>query len=379
MSTIADFEPEIEEVEDRPVRNANGSNGANAAPRKPRRRRGILLILLAFFLIVGGTVAVLYALHARHFESTDDAFVDGPIVPISPQVAGQVSKVYVSDNAEVHAGDRLVDLDTTLYDVALEQAKAAREAAEGRLKQAQSQIESVHANQAEARAELAVAQANASSAHSDLSRYQELSTKTPQAVSRQQVDTAVSSQQAADAQVAQAKAKVTAADAQLATAQAAIEAAKGDVNRADADIRKATTDRDYCYIKAPQAGRITRKNVEAGAYVQVGQPLFALVSHDVWVTANFKETQLDQMRPGQPVTIGIDAYPDKRFTGKIDSVQAGTGARFSMLPVENATGNFVKVVQRVPVKIVFDDPNEMNDVHTLLAPGMSATPEVKVR
>lgn len=379
MSTIADLEPEIEEIQEHPARNANGSRNPKVAPRQPRRRRGILLILLALLIIGGGTIAVLYALHARHFESTDDAFVDGPIVPISPQVAGQVSKVYVSDNAEVHAGDRLVDLDTTLYDVALEQAKAAREAAEGKLKQAQSQIESVHANQAEARAELAVAQANASSAHSDLSRYQELSAKTPQAVSRQQVDSATSAQQAADAQIAQAKAKVTAADAQLATAQAAIEAARGDVDRAEADIHKATTDRDYCYIKAPQAGRITRKNVDVGTYVQIGQPLFALVSHDVWVTANFKETQLDEMRPGQPVTIGIDAYPNKQFTGKIDSVQAGTGARFSMLPVENATGNFVKVVQRVPVKIVFDNPNEMNDVQTLLSPGMSATPEVKVR
>ncbi|MGH9807184.1 MAG: HlyD family secretion protein, partial [Terriglobia bacterium] len=157
---------------------------------------------------------------------------------------------------------------------------------------------------------------------------------------------------------------------------AQVVAARAEVSEAEAELHQAELQESYTKITAPEAGRVTNKSVEPGDYVQVGQPLFAIVSPQVWVTANFKETQLTDMRPGQPAEVEVDAYPSRALRGHVDSIQAGSGARFSLLPPENATGNFVKVVQRVPVKIVFD---EQPGVPRVLGPGMSAVPEVKVK
>ena len=346
--------------------------------RAPRRRRPLAITIVSVLVLTGITFAVLYWNHASHFESTDDAFIEGRIIPISPQVPAQVLAVNVNDNQFIHKGDVLIQLDPTDYEVAVEQAMASESAVAGKLEQAKSQVISAQASLQEAQAEVAVAEANAANSASDYKRYQELSARSPGAVSHQQMDTAEAAQRSNDAQVQQAKAKVAEATSAIATAQATVRAAQGDVDKAAADLHRATVNLAYCTISASEDGRITRKNVEPGSYVQTGQALFALVPADVWVVANFKETQLSRMHPGDAVKISVDAYPDKEFTGKVESIQSGTGSRFSMLPAENATGNFVHVVQRLPVKIIFD-PGQINDANQPLAPGMSAEPEVEVK
>jgi membrane fusion protein (multidrug efflux system) len=183
---------------------------------------------------------------------------------------------------------------------------------------------------------------------------------------------------AAQAQVREAQGKLAAANTapqQIASSEEQAQTASASLAQLQAEVEQAELELSYTKIYAPDDGRVTNKSVEEGALVQSGQPLMAIVPGDVWVTANFKENQIERMRPGQPVEITIDAYPDKTFKGHVDSIQAGTGAVFSLLPPENATGNYVKVVQRVPVKIVFDEPP---DPQHLLSPGMSVVPEVKV-
>ena len=267
---------------------------------------GILVILILWFI----HTSICYV-------STDDASVEGHVIPISPKVSAHVTRVLVDDNQKVKAGDLLVELDQNDFKVRNEMAKAELEGAE----------------------------AEAEKARTDAVRYKKLNTQDE--VSKQQLDMAILRTQIADAKVASAK----------------------------AHVRQTELDVSYTTINAPIAGHVTRKSVEEGALVQVGQPLLAIVSEEKWVIANFKETQLTHMRPGQKVKIRIDTYPGRVFLGHVDSIQRGTGARFSLFPPENATGNFVKVVQRVPVKIVFD---EAPDKKYPLVLGMSVVPEVKV-
>lgn len=270
---------------------------------------------------VGGfaIILVLWFLHqSLCYVSTDDAFVEGHVVPISAKVSAHVTKVLVEDNQEVKAGDLLVELDPNDYTLKARMAKADLQAAE----------------------------AEAEKAHTDAGRYKQLNAQDE--VSKQQLDMAVLRTQIADAKTASTKASL---------------------EQADLDV-------SYTKIYTPIDGHVTKKSVEIGQLVQVGQPLLAIVSKGKWVIANFKETQLAHVKPGQEVKIKIDTYPHKTFKGHVDSIQRGTGARFSLLPPENATGNYVKVVQRVPVKIVFD---ETPDKKYPLALGMSVVPEVKVR
>ena len=269
---------------------------------------GGLLLALGLWLVL---LSLCYA-------STDDAFIEGHVVPISAKVSAHATKVLVDDNQEVKAGDLLIELDPNDYTVRDQMAKA----------------------------ELQATSAEAEKAHTDAERYKKLNAQDE--VSKQQLDQAVLRAQVADARVASA----------------------------EAHVEQAGLEVSYTKIYAPIDGHVTKKSVELGQLVQVGQPLFAIVSKGKWVIANFKETQLTHMRPGQEVKIKIDTYPHKTFKGHVDSIQRGTGARFSLLPPENATGNYVKVVQRVPVKIVFD---EAPDKKYPLALGMSVAPEVKVR
>lgn len=343
------------------------------APR-PFYRRPIFLVLM-LILAAGIFFAVRYEMVARHYESTDDAFIEGHVIPISPEISARVSAVYVGDNTFVHKRDLLVALDPVDYQAALDQVRGAEAAARGKLQQARSQVIAANAAREEAVAGVDVATVNADNMALDLKRYEGLDER---ARSKQQLDNAVAAQKTAQAQVEQARAKLASAESQIVTAQASVTAAEGDLSKASADVHRADVNLGYCRITATEDGRITRKSVESGSYVSAGQALFALVPSDVWVVANFKETQLGSMRPGQGVNIHVDAFPEKVFTGKVDSIQAGTGSRFSMLPAENATGNFVKVVQRVPVKIVLD-PGQTNDSARILAPGMSVEPSVKVR
>jgi membrane fusion protein (multidrug efflux system) len=342
------------------------------APKKSRPP--VLRIFLAVLVVlaIAGTV---YWLQVRDFEDTDDAFVDGHVIPISPQVPAEVADVKVEDNKFVSKGQVLVTLDPSDYQAALEQAQGAEASVQGRLAEAQTGVATAQSAVDEAKAELDVAQVALDNADRELKRYQGLDER---AKSQQQLDNATYAQKTSAAQVAQAKARLATAQARVASANASVTAANGDLQKAKADTRRAEINLGYCTIKAPSDGWVTTKNVEAGMYVTPASQLFAIVPKDVWVIANFKETQLDLMRKGQTVTIHVDAYPDHDFRGTVDSIQAGTGSRFSVIPSENATGNFVKVVQRVPVKITFDEDVNADTDH-VLSPGMSVEPTIRVR
>jgi membrane fusion protein, multidrug efflux system len=433
--------------------------------KRPLYKRPAVLAVAGVILVVSAILGLRYLLYARSHESTDDAFIDGHIIQISPKVSAYVAKIYITDNQHVKAGDLLVELDPRDYEIKLQQAKAALDAGRARhteaqttvsltratgaaniqqaaatVRQARSAVESsraaaasdqsrasqassaiatAQANLQQSRAQVLAAEAEATRAAADVVRYQALYSKDE--ISKQQVDQAVASERTANAQLDAARQKVVAMNAQVnearsaeaaavsqarrsetqitgsqagvgeatgrleqantssqqvAVAEAQAKTAGANIEELEAQVAQAEVQLSYTKIYATEDGRVTRKSVEEGALVQVGQPLLAIVPGEVWVTANFKENQIGRMVPGQLVEITVDAYPDRTFKGHVDSIQAGTGARFSLIPPENATGNYVKVVQRVPVKIMFDEPP---DPKHMLSPGMSVIPEVAVR
>ena len=343
--------------------------------KKPLFKRPGFLIIAGIVLIVLVVGIVILWLILRQYVSTDDAYIDGFVTQVSPRAAAQVQALHVQDNQFVHKGDLLVELDPTDYQVALNQAAAQVAASEGQLKQAEAQVETAHAGVTQAVAEVDAAQVQLDNADRDLKRYQEVDER---ARSRQQLDNADTAQRNAAAQLKQAQARETSADANVRSSEASVASAEGQLETSKANRERAEVNLSYCKIFAPTDGRVTQRSVDVGNYVAVGQAMFILADPRVWVTANFKETQLAHMRSGQPVTIKVDAYPGTIWQGHVDSIQAGSGSRFSILPAENATGNYVKIVQRVPVKIVFDGPvNTNNDV--LLSAGLSVIPRVKIR
>ena len=435
------------------------------AARRPFYKRRSVIIIAAVVLVLGTIFGVRYWLYSRSHESTDDAFIDGHIIQVSPKASGYVAKIYVTDNQQVKEGDLIAELDARDYEVKLQQAKAALEAGlakeneaksnvtltratssatvqqaratvqksrsdvassragaaslRSRANEAASAIATAQANLAQTQAQVVAAQADVTRANADVERYRELYAKDE--ISQQRLVQAETTAKTAVAQLEAAQQRVTAAEArvnearaaqsaaaqtaqqaqsqigsaqanvnealgrlaqanaapqQVAVSQAQVETAGATTEQLRAQVTQAELELSYTKIYAPDTGRVTRKSVEEGALVQIGQPLMAIVPGDVWVTANFKENQIGRMTPGQSVEISVDAFPDKTFRGHVDSIQAGTGARFSLIPPENATGNYVKVVQRVPVKIVFDEPP---DSKHMLAPGMSVVPEVAVK
>jgi membrane fusion protein (multidrug efflux system) len=304
----------------------------------------VFVIVLAILVLVLGLGYLLFTMSR---VSTDDAFIQGHIVSVSARVDGHINKVYVQDNQWVEKGDLLTELDPQDFHVALDLTRAA-------LSTAQAIVE-------QSRAQVGIVSVEAARAEKDYNRYRQIF-EANGGVTQQQVDNAAAAARSAAAQLDAANKQVLTAVAKVAEAKAAFE--------------KAQLNLSYTKIYAPQSGRVTNKALEEGEFIRVGQPLIMIVPQDVWVVANFKETQLKYMKVGQSVKIKVDAYPRKILRGHIDSIQAGTGAIFSLLPPENATGNFVKVVQRVPVKIVFDeDPNETK----MLSPGMSVVPDVKIK
>jgi membrane fusion protein (multidrug efflux system) len=334
---------EIEhEHDDRP--DGDEAEGGGASSFFSSRYFKIGAAAVAVVVIIAG---VIWWLNARHYESTDDAFIDTHIVHLSPQVSGRVTRIYVNDNQQVSKGQPLVEIDPADVKAKLAQAEAQ-----------EAQAANVYRQDVAADAGL---KAQAERAQRDAERYRTLQQTTPQAVSQQTVDQAVTTSRNATAQVAASQAKIASDRAQIAVAKAQLDAAQLNV--------------DYTHIVSPIAGHVAQRSVADGNYVMPGQELMAIVPLEVWVTANFKETQLAHMRVGQAVTVAVDACPGAKIEGRIDSLQRGAGQAFGILPPENATGNFVKVVQRVPVKIVLNNIPQ----NCPLGPGMSVEPTVKVR
>ncbi len=345
-----------------------GFTGTNGG----RRQRFFRFAIVAVPLLLVA-LGLYYFFAVRPYESTDDAFIEGHVIPIAPQVSGPVVRLLVKDNQRVNKGDVLVEIDPRDYEVKLGQARARLSAARAQLEQAKAQLTVDEAKAEQEGANVMVAEAEAERAQADLKRYQAVESRS---VSRSQIDIAVTQARSTAAEVEVARNRAKAALAQADLSKANIETAAANVQQAEATVRQAELDLSYTKVAASEDGFVAHRTVEVGAYVQTGQALLALVPSRVWVVANFKETQLTYMRPGQPVEIDVDAYPHRAFKGHVDSVQRGSGARFSLFPPENAAGNYVKVVQRLPVKIVFDDPP---DPGFLLGPGMSVVPIVKTR
>lgn len=366
------------EDQKQPDKDKNDSSSDDPDQKKPGnsngRKKWVVLGILALVLIIGAIIAIPWWLHARHFETTDDAFIDAHWEKIAPQVAGRVVKVLVDDNQLVRAGDTLVRIDPADYNVQLEQANASLAEGNGKLAQANANRSVAEAGVGQNQAEVDRTQTNRDNAAAELKRYESLSAE---AVSKQRLDDLRTALRTAEAQLTAAKKGLVAAQAQVELANSQIQASAASVQASQAQVDNAKLKLSYTEIKAITDGRVTQRGVQDGDYVSVGQQLLLLVPQKVWVTANYKETQLTDMRVGQPVDLEVDAYPDRTFHGKVESIQAGSGPWFSLLPPENATGNYVKVVQRVPVKITFDFTQA--DEGQQLAPGMSVTPKVKVR
>jgi membrane fusion protein (multidrug efflux system) len=343
-------------------------------PAPPRRRffqRPLPLLIIGIVLIGGAVAGVLWWLDARQYESTDDAFIEADVTQVSPRIGGQIAAVHITDNQLVLANLLAVAIDPRDYQVKVSEAQAALLGAQKQLVEAQENAATAQAVVGQARASEEVAQTEADRAHNQLNRYEHLK---PEAVTQDQLINLRAASDSADANLRAAKEKTVWAEASLKASQAQIEVARAQVEQSAASLKAAELQLSYTNIIAPIAGHVTNRSVQTGDYVQPGQSLFALVPQEVHVVANFKETQLDLMKPGQDVTIHVDAYPDRALYGKVDSIQRGSGAAFSLLPPENATGNYVKVVQRVPVKITFTAPDDL-----VLGPGMSVVPKVKVR
>ena len=345
--------------DDRKKQEAEHKQEQRRSKARPFVRIG--MVVIAILVIAGG---LYYYESTKDVESTDDAYTDGRVMTITSRVTGTVTSLDVNDNQFVHKGDALIHIDPRDYEATLEQAQGQMDAARGQLAAAEQGFAvakiSFPARLAQAEAQLKDAQANLFKAQTDYRRQ----TSLPRAATTgQQVDYAAAALRSAEAQVVSAEASVqqaTPVAPNIAQTGAQVKQLGGTMKQAEAAIRSAQLNLEWCVVRAPQDGWITKRNVEIGNYVQPGAQIFSIVSPDLWITANFKENQLNRMRPGQHVTIDVDSYPSLKLEGHVDSVQLGSGSKFTAFPPENATGNFVKIVQRVPVKIIVDsglDPN----------------------
>ena len=334
-------------------------------------RRPFVFALGAFLLLAAGGLGYVYWDNATHFESTDDAFIAARQFSIAPKVSGYITAVPVTDNEHVVAGTVIARIDDRDYRDALAQAQAQVSAAKSAISNIDAQVNVQQAQIAAGQAQVQQAQAGLVFAQQQAARYQTLA---------QHGTGTVQNEQQYSSQLRQQQAALESAQANLKVAQRQLDALKAQRGTAVANLAQARAQRDqaklnlsYTTVTAAQAGRVVNLGAAVGQFVQPGTAVAAFVPDDVWVTANFKETQLDAMRPGQKVTLSIDAYPERTIRGHVASVQPGSGPAFSLLPPENATGNYVKIVQRVPVKIVMDNP----PTDVALGPGMSVVPTVR--
>jgi len=349
----------------------NDKNGRKRPGKKP-------LIILGIVVVVMVIVALVWWFMTRNQETTDDAFTEGDAVTVAPKVAGYVTELRVKDNQRVKKGDLLVVIDPRDATAQRDQAQAQLGLATAQLHQAQAQLAlskvQYPSQRDEAQAQVLKAKADLANAEAAYRRQRGVD---PRATTQQNIDSANAQLRSAQAQLASANAQLEVAsqiNLQIRQQETNVEAREQQVEQARAQLETANLNLSYTEVRAPFDGFVTKRNVQNGTLVQAGTALFSLVSTDIWVVANFKESQLERMRPGNKVTIGVDAYPDLELEGHIDSIQQGSGSRFSAFPSENATGNFVKIVQRVPVKIVIDKGLDANQPPLPL--GLSVEPKV---
>jgi membrane fusion protein, multidrug efflux system len=327
------------------------------------RQHWLLATVAACLLLVAAIGALAYWLSVRDYESTDDAFVAARSFSIAPKVGGYVTDVPVTDNQHVNAGDLLAKIDDRDYLNAVDQAKAQVAIAEANISNINAQIDSQQEQIKQAQAQVDQAQAQLVFAQQEEARAKELVQKGAGTVqNEQQTRSNLESQQA---NTARTRAALTAAQLGIKTLQAQLESGRASLQQAQAQLDQANLNLQYTRVTAAQSGRVVKLSGAVGTFATAGQSLMMFVPDEIWIVANYKETQLADMRPGQRVELTIDAYPGRKLTGHVASVQPGSGTAFSLLPAENATGNYVKVVQRVPVKIVVDD--WPSDIATVLA------------
>ncbi len=345
---------------------------------KPKSR--LPLIILGVVVVVAIIGGLIYWLMHRGLVSTDDAYTEGRAIAIAAKVSGYVTELAVNDNMMVKAGDLLMKIDPRDYITARDQAQANLELSQAQLISAEVDLEIARvrapANLQQAQAQLAQAEANKQQAEQDYRRQRAVDQR---ATTQTNVDQATAQMKSATAAVMNAKAQVDVAslvEQNIQSAEAMVQQRQAQLDQGKANLEQAELNLSYTELRAPQDGRITKRNVEKGTYLQPGQQILYVVTPEIWVTANFKENQLTEIRPGQPVTIDVDSFPDMELHGHVDSIQEGSGARFSAFPAENATGNFVKIVRRVPVKIVID--SGLGDRRGLPL-GISVVPTVNVR
>lgn len=380
MSENNQRDPHQQDAENATDKNRQSEENQDNDQQPERKRPGKKpLIILAVVVVIMLIVGFWFWFTTRNIETTDDAFTEGDAVTIAPKASGYVVKLLVKDNQRVKKGDLLVEIDPSDNRAQREQANAQLGLAVAQLHQAQAQLAlskvQYPAQRDQALADQAKAEANLLNAQADYRRQRGVD---PRATSQRNIDSASAQLRSAQAQLQSAKAQVEVASQvalQIRQQETNVEARQQQVEQAKAQLSTADLNLSYTQVRAPYDGFITKRNVQLGTLVQAGSSLFSLVSPEIWVTANFKESQLQHMNPGDKVEISVDAWPDMKLEGHVDSIQMGSGSRFSTFPSENATGNYVKIVQRVPVKIVIDkglDPNHP------LPLGLSVEPKVTV-
>ncbi|WP_223564169.1 HlyD family secretion protein [Pantoea agglomerans] len=380
MSENNQRDPHQQDAENATDKNRQAEENQDNDQQPERKRPGKKpLIILAVVVVIMLIVGFWFWFTTRNIETTDDAFTEGDAVTIAPKASGYVVKLLVKDNQRVKKGDLLVEIDPSDNRAQREQANAQLGLAVAQLHQAQAQLAlskiQYPAQRDQALADQAKAEANLLNAQADYRRQRGVD---PRATSQRNIDSASAQLRLAQAQLQSAKAQVEVASQvalQIRQQETNVEARQQQVEQAKAQLSTADLNLSYTQVRAPYDGFVTKRNVQLGTLVQAGSSLFSLVSPEIWVTANFKESQLQHMNPGDKVEISVDAWPDMKLEGHVDSIQMGSGSRFSTFPSENATGNYVKIVQRVPVKIVIDkglDPNHP------LPLGLSVEPKVTV-
>jgi membrane fusion protein, multidrug efflux system len=360
---------------------------AQSTPQPSKKRNKTFIVVLALLLVGGGTFGITKYVHSLHHEETDDAQVESNIIPVIPRISGYVTQVRVKDNQWVKKGDTVLVLDDRDLKLKLDQSNAALATAKNNLDVAKASTSAANANIASSRASISTidaqieaAKVNVWRATQDYARYENLIKD--HSVTQQQYEQALAAKQTAERQLQvlveqknQASSQTSAVASQSNATSRQIGVSNAVIRQREVDVEDAKLNMSYTVVTSPEDGLVSKVNVQEGQFLQAGQSYFSIVhNNDVWVVANFKETQLDKMRVGQMATIYVDAFPSHPFEGRVSSFSPATGARFALLPPDNSSGNFVKVVQRLPVKIEFTNPAD--SLVNQLRPGMNAQVDV---